>query len=165
MADDVDLADRDVEVLEMVVQHPESTVTRLREATHWAEKNQHIHYRLDKLSDDGYVETWTDPETETRGPLDPIRVSPTDEGEELMEIVGTDRPAGLEARVEELEKEADHWRPTYMRVRELVNEFRQTVEEQNRRIDRLEEDVERIKHLREQEREDEASLVDEFEFG
>lgn len=140
------MADRDVEILELVESNPDSTITTLREMVYWASKNQHVHYRVNKLEERDLVETEKDEEAVSRGPLPPVRVSPTEAGVAKVAAIDDEAAETVEERVEMLEKSVGKWGDTYAAMKRRIVELEETIEEYERELDRLGEDVERIKH-------------------
>lgn len=143
MYDDIDLPNRTVEVLEIVDEYGRPTTTTIREAIYWADKNQHIHYRLDQLASKGLVETWKDEDAGGRGALAPRRATTTDEGEEFLNIVDEEdgTPETVEERLEELEKTMANMKGTYGRAKKRIAELEAEVEEHDADLDDMAEDV------------------------
>jgi len=164
MTEAVDLATRDVEVLELVVESSGASVTTLREALWWAEKNQHVHYRLDKLEERGLIESWKDDETTTRGPLSPRRVAATDEGEELLGVIGDERAEGIEERLATVEKQVDVWGATHAEVKRRIVEAEGRIDELEAENRELGEELARVWDVVEDMRES-SELATGFEFG
>lgn len=148
MTDTVDLPDRAIEVLELVVATGGSTTTTsLKEATHWATENQHIHYRLDQLEEAELVQTWIDDDS-GRSPLGTRRASSTDAGDEFIDEIDDENKhdKSLEARVERLEEQFAPMRDTYGEVKRRIVELEKAVEEHDDDLDAIAEDV---RYLRE----------------
>lgn len=142
MHDDIDLPDRTVEVLELVDEYGRPTATTLREAIYWAEKNQHIHYRLDQLVSKGLVETWKDEDAGGRGALAPRRATTTDEGEEFLELIDEDETAdSVEERLDLLEKQMNNMVDTYAEVKKRVADLENEVEEHDEDLEDVAEDI------------------------
>jgi chromosome segregation ATPase len=160
---EVDLEDRDMRVLELVDEYPRPTVSTLREAIHWASKNQHIHYRLNKLEDRGLVETWKDEKTDGAGPLAPKRADVTGAGEELLEeLDDPERPESVEARLDEMERQIKPLQETYGKMKKRVADLEREVESHDEDLDGVAEDVRSLRRALEQLP---PFGKDEFEFG
>lgn len=165
MANETDLADRDLRVLKLVKKYPRPTVTTMREAFYWAEKNQHVHYRLDKLEERGLVETWKDEETETRGHLNPRRATTTEAGEALLNNVEHDEDGGsVEERLERIEKRLERFEETYGKMKRRVVEAEQKLDDYDEEMRGVREDLTRLKRLMEDEQMPTAT-AEEFTFG
>ena len=157
----VDLADRDLRVLELVSEYPTPATSTLREAIYWADKNQHIHYRLDNLEEKELVETWKDNDAGTRGPLAPRRADTTAEGEELLEAVTDDsQPEGVKERLDELEKQVRAMSRTYGEVKQRIVEIESELKDVDGDVGDVAEDVETLRRLVADE-----EFVAEGEFG
>jgi DNA-binding MarR family transcriptional regulator len=164
MTNETDLADRDLRVLELVEQYPRPTVTTMREALYWASKNQHVHYRLDKLEERGLIESWKDEDTETRGPLDPRRATTTEAGEALLDDVEHDDGGGsVEERLERIEKRLKRFEDTYGKIKKHIVDAEKRLDEHDEEMYEVREDIERVQRL--VDGESMAATVDEFEFG
>lgn len=164
VTNETDLADRDLRVLELVNQYPRPTVTTIREALYWASKNQHIHYRLDKLEERGLVETWTDEETQTRGPLDPRRATTTDAGEALLADVERDEGSkDIEERLDRVEQRLERFEETYGKVKKRIVKAEQQLDEHDEEIREVRENLGRVKQLMENDPMPTMSL-EEFDF-
>lgn len=163
---DVDLKERDVEVMQLLESYGRPTVTTLREAIWWADKNQHVHYRLDKLEERELVETWKDDEGEFAGPLPPRRARLTESGREVLEVVDEDegRPDGVEERLERMEKQVGKMRSTYGEVKERIVELEDEVESVDGDVEGVAEDVQNLRRAVEQLPMFSAD-EDEFEFA
>ncbi|WP_424008698.1 hypothetical protein [Haloferax denitrificans] len=150
MTNNTDLADRDLRVLELAEQYPRPTVTTLREALYWAKKNQHVHYRLDKLEERGLVTTWKDEETETRGPLDPRRATATDAGEALLaEVESDEEENSIEERLDRVEQRLERFEETYGKVKKRIVEAEQQLDEHDKEMREVREDLGRVQQLME----------------
>ncbi len=149
MHDDIELPDRTIEVLELIDEYGRPTATTLREAIYWADKNQHIHYRLDQLASKGLVETWKDEDAGGRGALSPRRATTTDEGEEFLELLNEEDtiPDTVEERLERLERHLSPMRETYGEIKKRVKELEDEVEEHDEDLDDLAEDVRDIRRF------------------
>lgn len=159
---EVDLEDRDLRVLELVEQYPRPTVTTLRESIHWADKNQHIHYRLDKLEERGLVETWKDKEADVAGALAPKRADVTEAGEELLKALDKeDRPADVEQRLTHVEAKVDNMQDAYGEVKRRIRELEAGLESTDGDVEGLADDVRGLRRAVEQLP---AFTEDEFEF-
>jgi len=164
MANETDLADRDLRVLELVEKYPQPIVTTIREALYWADKNQHVHYRLDKLEKRGLVETWKDEETETRGHLKPRRATTTEAGAALLNDVEHDEDGGsVEERLEWIEKRLEQFEETYGAMKRRVVEAEEELEDHDEEMCDVREDLERLQRLMEDE--PMAVTAEEFTFN
>lgn len=164
----IDLEERDVRVLMQVDEYVRTEVSTLREAIYWAERNQHIHYRLNKLEERSLVETWKNDDADKRGSLPPRCVTITDEGEALCEELEDEdgRPDGVEERLEAVEKQVGSMRGTYGEVKERIVELEETVEELEDEFDTdLESLNDDIANLRRSLDDDDDSFADGLIFG
>jgi DNA-binding PadR family transcriptional regulator len=149
---DVDLKQREVEVLDRLESYGRPTVTTLREAIWWADENQHVHYRLDKLEERELVETWKDDDGEFSGPLPPRRAKLTESGSEVLEMIDEDeaRPDDLEGRVEQLEKQVGAMASTYREIKERIVQTEEDLEDVDGDVDDVVEDVRNLRRAVEQ---------------
>ncbi|MFP8953107.1 hypothetical protein ACLI4Z_09075 [Natrialbaceae archaeon A-arb3/5] len=148
------LARRDIEVLAQLHDYTDGgkravPASRIRDALAWADDNQHIRYRFDKLEDEGLVESWKADE-DTPGAQVPPRVAkPTNEGVELAEEIELQKPADTLERIERVEKQLARMRETYGQVKQRIVEVEQRVDELEGDVDDdledLAEDVRNIK--------------------
>lgn len=160
---EVDLEDRDLRVLELVAEYPRPTVSTLREAIHWASKNQHVHYRIDKLEEKGLVETWKDEDADVAGPLSPKRANVTEEGEGLLdELDGEERSEDVGERVERLEARLENTQTAYGEVQRRISELEEGLEEVDGDLEGVAADV---RSLRRAVQQLPAFTEDEFEFA
>lgn len=164
MANETDLADRDLRVLELVEKYPQPIVTTMREAFYWADKNQHVHYRLDKLEERGLVETWKDGETETRGHLKPRRATTTEAGEALLNDVEHDEDGkSVEERLERIEKRLERFEETYGKMKRRVVEAEEKLDDHDEEMRDVREELARLTRLMEDETV--VAPAEEFTFG
>lgn len=164
MTNNTDLADRDLRVLELTEQYPRPTVTTLREALYWAEKNQHVHYRLDKLEERDLVTTWKDEETETRGPLDPRRADTTEAGEALLDDVERENEySSVEERLDEVERKVENALEQFGLAKRRIVDAEEKLEDVDGDVSDVREDLGRVKEL--MEHGPMTATVDEFDFG
>ena len=150
---DVDLKEREVEVMELLESYGRPTVTTLREAIWWADKNQHVHYRLDRLEEKDLVETWKDDDDgDFSGPLPPRRARLSDSGREVLEVVDEDegRPDGVEERLKRMEKQVGRMRSTYGEVKERIVELEDEVESVDGDVEDVADDVQNLRRAVEQ---------------
>lgn len=164
MPNNTDLADRDLRVLELTEQYPRPTVTTLREVLYWAEKNQHVHYRLDKLEERGLVTTWKDEDTETRGPLDPRRANTTEAGEALLDDVERESEySSVEERLDEVERKVENALEQFGLAKRRIVDAEEKLEEVDSDVSDVREDLGRVKELMKDG--PMTATVDEFDFG
>lgn len=148
MYENIDLPERAVEVLLTIDEYPHPTTTTIRESRHWADKNQHIHYRLDQLAEHGLIETWKDDDAGGRGALAPRRAKLTDEGERFVEMIDEDeRPDSVEERLELMEKKVGRMQEVYGTVKERIVELEEAIEEHDENLDDIAEQVENVKRF------------------
>lgn len=135
MEENVDLPDRTLEVLVTADQFTNDTmVSTLRESFHWAEKNQHIHYRVNQLEDAGLVTTYKDEDARRHGPLAPRKVRVTEDGEEIADEFDENVPDGLEERMERVEKQLKQMKHTYGDVKQRMVEMEGEVDDMDSKM-------------------------------
>lgn len=148
MYDTEDLPDRAVEVLITIDDYPRPTTTTIRESHHWADKNQHIHYRLNQLEEKGLIETWNDDGSGGRGALAPRRTALTDDGENLLEHINEGaKPDTIEERVDKLEKKMINMQKAYGKVKGRIKDLEEEVEEHDEDLDDVAEEIENVKRF------------------
>lgn len=140
-----DLNERDREVLRLVHQYEPARASTIREALHWADRNQDIHYRWSKLEDAGLIYLEEIPDDSV--PINPKEAKITREGhEEIEQHLESEQPRTAEERLERIEKQLSAMRQTYGRVKQ--------------RIVRVEDRLEKLEELHE---EDAESLHEELQ--
>ncbi|WP_227130949.1 hypothetical protein [Halorubellus salinus] len=166
--DDIGLEKRDVQVLRRVQEYGKPLTSTLKESVWWADENQHIHYRLDKLEKSGFVESWGDEYVDSRGPLDPRRATTTDMGDSILDELDRDdeRPDGVEERLTRVEKSLDAMGDTYGKVKQRIVELEEAVDELEDEFGSdLEELNNSIENLKRSVDDGGESLADELVFG
>lgn len=147
MNHNTDLPDRAIDVLAAIDEtravHP--TTQTIRETVHWAEKNQHVHYRLDQLEEANLIETWTDDDAGGRGALAPRRAKLTDAGGKFTdEEIEKENNGDIEKRVRNLEKQMTAMQRTYGRVKQSLIDVENEVEDHDEDLDDLADDIRHI---------------------
>ena len=165
--DDIGLEERDVQVLRRVQEYGRPLTSTLKQSVWWADENQHIHYRLDKLEESGFVESWGDEDVDSRGPLDPRRATTTDVGDSILTGLEREdeRPDGVEDRLTRVEKSLDAMSDTYGRAKRRIVELEETVDEMDDELDRdLDNLAADLENLRQSMDDESDSLTDELVF-
>ena len=161
MNDAPKLNERDREVLRLVANYEPSRASTIREAVHWADRNQDIHYRWQKLEEHGLI--YLEEQRDDTVPINPKVARITQDGHnELAEHLEEDAPRTVQERIERLEKQMSKMRETYGEVKQRIVRTEERINELEADVDgdleALNSDIENLKRSI-----DDAPLMDASE--
>lgn len=153
--DNIDLADRDEEILRLVADYEPVRAGRLREICHWASRNQDIHYRWEKLSERDLITLEEEPDESV--PINPKVSMITQRGHNYIgeKIHSEKPPETLEERVTKIEKKYEQLQDSYVTAKKKIinteNRLAELEETYEKDAEKLSQEIRQIRRYLDQE--------------